>query len=80
MTEVIVLHRIPGARAGAILPLDERMKNHVAAGNAAILPNEHDAWADEPVVDAPTPVLVGASTGVYSGPVADDEADEDTED
>lgn len=44
MTDVIILHRIPGARAGEIRQLDERMQKHVAAGNARIIPNSHEGW------------------------------------
>lgn len=65
MTDVIVLHKIPGARRGQIVPLDERLENHVKAGNAAVLPGENDAFGDHEVDKDPAPVLQGASTGSY---------------
>lgn len=61
MTDVIILHRIPGARPGAILPLDERLERHVRAGNARVLPKADNGPAR---VEAAAPqVLSGASTG-----------------
>lgn len=84
MTEVLILHRIPGARVGAIVPLDERMEQHVAAGNAKILPNAHEPWNDDerPEPQAP-PVHLSTSTG--SAPALslvdhDDDTEDDPED
>lgn len=64
MTDVIILKRIPGHRAGAIVPLTKRLEQHVKAGNARKLPSGH-AWDDLDSADAPTPVLTGSSTGSH---------------
>lgn len=70
MTDVLILHRIPGLRAGRIVPIDDRLRGHVAAGNAVILPNAHDGFGPEPEhpVDPSVLVLVGS-----------DDHDEDTD-
>lgn len=58
MTDVLILKRIPGHRRGDITPLTSRLEQHVKAGNAKILPNEHDAWNGDP---APEPANVQAA-------------------
>lgn len=47
MTEVVILHRIPGHEAGEITELTPRLEQHVLAGNARIIPAPHDAWSGE---------------------------------
>lgn len=61
MTDVLILHRIPGLRAGRIVPLTDRLRNHVKAGNARLLPDSEGY--DSPDPDQPAPVLTTASTG-----------------
>lgn len=60
MTDVLILHRIPGLRPGQIVPLDDRLQKHVDAGNAKVLPNSHEAWngaGDDGVEPQAPPVL-----------------------
>lgn len=54
MTDVVIIHNIAGHKAGEIVPLTARLEQHVAAGNAKIIPNEHAAWSggDEPAPQA----------------------------
>lgn len=75
MTDVLILHRIPGAKPGDILPLTDRLKRHLEAGNAKLIPNGHEAWTAEPQEHPPVEPLRMESTGTI-----DDEADEDTVD
>lgn len=77
MTDVLILHRIPGLKAGAVVPLTPRLQQHVDAGNAKIIPNTHDAWAgDAPERDSTPPALNVVGTGT----IADiDDEDEDTD-
>lgn len=51
MTQVVVLHKFPGAKPGQILELDERTRKAVKAGNARILPGE----GSEPEPAPPAP-------------------------
>lgn len=75
MTDVLILHRIPGHKPGDVVPLDARLQNHVDAGNAKILPNAHQAWAaPEQPRDSTPPTLNIVSTGTI------DDIDDDTED
>lgn len=53
MTDVLILHRIPGLIPGRIVPIDDRLRGHVAAGNARILPIEHDPHVVPEPVAAP---------------------------
>ena len=78
MTDVVITKRIPGHKAGDVVELDDRMRKHVAAGNAEILPNEHPAWDDEGAkpVHAPT-AYTSHSSGVSGGPTVIDTDDED---
>lgn len=77
MTDVLILHRIPGHKPGDVVPLDARLQNHVDAGNAKILPNAHGSWsAPEPVRDSTPPTLNLVSTGT----IDDADIDDDTED
>ncbi len=80
MTDVVILHGIPGFKAGDITPLTDRLVSHVAAGNAKLLPNEHDAWDNdaEPETAEPMRVVTPVSPLLVDGPEAA-EADEDTE-
>lgn len=55
MTDVLIIKRIPGHRRGEIVPRSERLEQHIRAGNAKILPNEHDAWNGEPQAEVSAP-------------------------
>jgi hypothetical protein len=75
MTDVLILHRIPGNKPGDVVPLTDRLQKHVDAGNAKIIPNRHDAWrAEEVARDSQPPALNLVSTGTV------DDSDDDTED
>lgn len=92
MTDVLITKRIPGASPGDVLPLDDRMRDHVTAGNAEILPNEHGAWSGDPVepaVEAGVHELFGTGNlddltdeelEAATAPEEDSDADTDTED
>ena len=74
MTEVVILHPIPGHRdTGAIVAYEPWMSQHVRAGNVRILPAERESWSD--AADEAPAVLERASTGVN---VAHDDEDEPT--
>lgn len=80
MTDVVILHRIPGHKPGAITELTERLQRHVDAGNARIIPNRHDAWVVEEPAPAPRRSPLRILTG--QGPAAPEtvaDADEATE-
>ena len=82
MTDVLILHRIPGLAAGAIVPLDDRLRMHVEAGNAMLLPNESDGFgrievdAQEPQIHQLTGTMTDADLG-YEVKDADADADAD---
>jgi hypothetical protein len=79
MTDVLILKRIPGLKPGQVVPLTARLEQHVAAGNAKIIPNEHGEYAAPPEPrDSQPPVLHMVGTGTAEDVVADD--DDDTED
>lgn len=57
MTDVLILKRIPGHRRGEIVPRSARLEQHIKAGNAKILPNEHEAWNGAPHSEPVKPVV-----------------------
>lgn len=92
MTKVVALQNIPGLKAGKTGELTPQRQKHVDAGNARLLPGEHEAWGDALAEPAPEPVTIHTtSTTPVPQPVGDDveadvfddadgDADEDTQD
>lgn len=80
MTDVLILHRIPGAKPGDILPLDNRLQKHIDAGNAKIIPDGHSGWKDTQPETAPVVALNAWSTGTADDEEPESDADADTED
>jgi hypothetical protein len=70
MTDVLILHRIPGGKPGQILPLTPRLQRHVEAGNAKILPNENPAFGS--VESEPAPIEIHNLTGTGHSDADDD--------
>lgn len=86
MTDVLILHRIPGHREGAIVTMDEdnrtRLERAVRAGNAEVLPAERSEWSGEPAPAQPEVLrLVGTGTAADQPAIdlADALEDEDTD-
>lgn len=78
MTDVLILKRIAGHRAGQIVPLDERLQGHVKAGNARILPNEHAPWDGHETEQVPATVHHVTTTGAAD--LIEDELDAEERD
>lgn len=81
MTDVVILQRIPGHKPGDVVPMTPRLEQHVAAGNAKIIPNRHDAFsAPEQPRDSTIPALHAIGTGSVDDLADDDEDSYDDED
>jgi hypothetical protein len=77
MTDVLILHRIPGLKPGQVVPLTPRLEQHVAAGNAKIIPNAHGEYeAPAEPRDSQAPVLHMVGTGTAQDADADDDTDD----
>lgn len=76
MTDVLIINKVPGVPAGEIVPLTDRLRKHVKAGNAKVLPNAHQAWEDEPASEPPALGMHGTGT---SGDVEVDDEDAATD-
>lgn len=81
MTDVLALTNIPGLPKGSIAAHDARLAKHVAAGNAVVLPNDHESWEGEPEPLAPQIHQTATSDSTFendfAGAFDDDEIDED---
>lgn len=79
MTDVVLNKKILGKRAGTILPYTKALEGHVKAGNATVLPAEHEADRAQPrpeQFDArPTPLALAPS---YDAEAAAEDDGEDT--
>lgn len=84
MTDVLILHRIPGLREGQVVEIDDenraRLEKAVAAGNAQILPAELEDWKSDPAPEAPEVARATSSLTLVEGDPALEDFDDDTED
>lgn len=84
MTDVLILHRIPGHREGAVVTIDDdnrkRLENAIKAGNAQVLPAEREEWQGEAPAPAPEVARATSSLTLVEADPAADELDDDSED
>ena len=77
MTKVVALQNIPGLKAGQTGELTPQRQKHVDAGNARLLPGEHEAWGDALAEPAPEPITIHTTSTTNGAQPDVDEVEDD---